>query len=73
MLSRRLGGFLAAALFAVGVTAEAQACKADLEVDNFSKFYDAVNSMNDATSGTRESRVRWQLLNLGVLTGLVNR
>jgi len=54
MLSRRLGGFLAAALCAVGARAEvqaAQACRSDLVVDNFSKFYDAVNSLGDATSG----------------------
>ena len=54
MLSRRLGGFLAAALYAVGAQAEAlaaQACRSDLVVDNFSKFYDAVNSLGDATSG----------------------
>jgi len=63
MLSRRLGGFLAAALCAAGVQAEAQAaqaCRSDLVMDNFSKWNDALNSLGDATSGKA-----WLLLSAG--------
>ena len=72
MLSRSIGGFLAAALYAVGAQAEvqaAQACRSDLVVDNFSKFNDAVNSLGDATSGKR-SPYSWEVISRVLTVGV---
>ena len=71
MLSRSIGGFLAAALYAVGAQAEvqaAQACRSDLVVDNFSKFNDAVNSLGDATSG--KGPFSWEVISRVLTVGV---